>query len=677
MNRKLSIVFLLLIQCSISVAQNYIYSVTTGTAWSREVYPKEEQEQREAMRKGQPLPGAPNFGETFRLITYTYNKSNTYNDSIFYNLSHQEWIGMFKRRAFKYSHFYTQNNKVLDELKAYFSQDNVPDAAYDSLFFYTRNMYHRNINDIFLYEQLLNILLPHYEEQQDIDHLIFCYMCSGLYNYQCARMGDKEARLRSERYYHKVLNLKDQFTHFADPLNRFYFIAAYANLAILHTQAGNISLTESLHLTQSVKKTFNTPEAQQIFRSDSLLTAFATWSFDLFRLRGIATYISQNLNNTALRDQLYQAYKDFKDENNNDFASLKNRYYAKLPYDDYLIEAYMGHISWNEAYSKLEAELLVDPELKLQANNEPGMKINYLNNLFETTITILDRSTLTYHEKRARVTGMLTRMLRFISHYPHSRYPFEKGMILANIAQKAELLQYLDSKERQELLFRLIVLEQPTTYVHVMMVAALAESLTAKMIDRQPEFFLSLPNISSVKDVQQHKDSLLDFVRQAAIYHDLGKITMPTVVNNCIRKIFNHEYNVLQLHPEKSKTFFAIDPTIKPFQDIALGHHKWYNGDGYPASFKNRESPYYPIICLITVCDCLDAATENIGRNYHIPKPFEKVLSEFIEDSGTRYHPQIIDFICKNKDVQEDLKKIVSDGRYDHYFKLYTGYMNK
>lgn len=676
MHKKITILLLVLLQCSVLMAQNYVYPVTSGTSWAREIYPKIERAQLQAMRESAPIPGAPNFGKIFKQITYTYNKSSVYNDSIFFNLSQEEWLNMFGRRASNFAQFYDDNNKAIDELKNYFSQDNVPEAAYDSLYFYTRRMFHHNDNDVFLIEDLMNILLPHYEEKQDMEHLIFCYTCAGMYHFQCARMGDREAALRSEIAYHKVMNMRNQFANFKDPLNHYYFISDYVNLAIMHTQAGNASLQESLNLTQNIKKIYSTPEVQEIFKADSLLNAYAEWSLDLFSLRGITIYISQGWKGERMKNQLYTAYKAFKTKIDNDFNSLNNRYYAKLPYDDLLIEAFMGNIPWEEAHIKARDMFIADPDLELGNNQYTPIKIGYLNNLFETTVELLSRSSASAEIKRAANKRMLARILDLISHYEHSRYPFEKGMILANIAQKEEILNYLNTQERSDLIFQLIVTEQPTTYVHVTMVADLAKTLAAKMIEKKPEFFIGVPGLMTSEDVVQQKDSLLNFIYQAAIFHDLGKITMPTVVNNCIRKIFDHEHDILTLHPQKSLPFFDIDPSISTYQDIALGHHKWYNGKGYPATFDHRNSAYFSIIGIVTVCDCLDAATENIGRNYHHPKPFETVLKEFIADIGTRYDPNIINLIRSDKQLQEDLKQIVSDGRNEHYYKMYRGYMS-
>lgn len=675
--RKILFSLLLLLYSSVLMSQNYIYPVTSGTSWARGVYPPLEQAKFKEMSMSAPLPGAPNFGQIFKQISDSYTKSNTYNDSIFFDLTHSEWTNMFGRRASTYAKFYEDNNKAIDQLKDYFSRDDVPEAAYDSLYFYTRVMYHHYIYDVFLFEDLINILLPHYEETHDVEHLIFCYICAGMYHFQCARMGDREAALRSEIAYHKVMNMRNHFADFKDPLNHYYFISAYVNLAVMHTQAGDASLPESLVLTQNIRKIYATPEVQQIFAKDSLLHEFANWSIDLFSLRGIATYISQGWKGERLKKQLYEAYIDFKNKIGNEFNSLNKFYYAKLPYEDLLIEAFMGHITWDEAQISIREMLAEDNDLKLGSNGHPEVQIGYLNNLFETSCYILDRSTLSFEEKQQSTKNMLNRMLDLVSHYDHSRNPFEKGMILENFARKKQILMYLNTEERRDLLFRLIVTQQPTTYVHVTMVADLAKVLTNKLIESKPQYFVGIPGINTVEDVLQNKDTLVGFIYDAAIFHDLGKINMPTVVNNCIRQITDHEHQILSLHPQKSLPFFDIDESLNNYKEIALGHHKWYNGNGYPASFNNLESYCFPIINIVTVCDCLDAATENVGRNYHHPKPFDVVLKEFISDSGTRYDPSIINLIRTDKSLQEALKQIVSDGRNDHYYKMYNGYMSK
>lgn len=656
-------------------AQDYIYSVTVGTSWARQEFPAQERAQRKALQEHPyTIEGAPQFAKTFLDFEYDYRRYNTYNDSIYFQLSHEDWIGMFKRRSLKYSQFYSKNNKSIALVKDYFTDSDVPEAAYDSLYYWTRHLLFRNTNDIFMYETLMDILLPHYEEKQDIEHLLFCYLCSGMYNYQFSRMGDKESEIRSELYFHKMMNLSDRFAKFKDPLNRYYLISAFVNLAILHAQAGNISLNECQDLAEGMQRIYASPESQSILKKDSLLNEYAKWSIDVFRYRGILNYISQGRNIPELRDQLYKSYCDVRGELGVS-DNMKNRYYAKLEYDDLLVEAFMGNISWDKAFETFNEKLAKEPDF-VKKTGVPSNKINYMYNLSESFITLLEHTSYKPEKKAKLMKNHISSLLDIVTRYEHNKYPFEKGKILSNIACNPNLLKYLNSEEKNDLIFRLIVLEQPVTYVHVSMVADLSRILAEAMIEKTPEYFVGVPGFNNVEDVAANKAVLSDLVYLSAIYHDLGKISMPTVIENCFRRLTDHEYDIIKLHPEKSRQFFAIDESLKPYLDVALGHHKWYDGDGYPASFKNRKSPYFPIICLVALCDCMDAATENIGRNYHTPKSFETVMDEFNSLMGEQFHPALLKFINSEPDVHAKMKQIVSDGRYDNYYKLYQRYMS-
>lgn len=666
---------LLILSATSLLAQDYIYSVTVGTSWARELFPQQEKAQRAYLEQHPlELEGAPNFANIFLDFEHDYRYYNSYNDSIFFHLSHSEWIDMFKRRAMAYSQMYTKNNRAIASVKDYFTDDDIPEAAYDSLYYWTRHLFFRNANDMFFFEQLMDILLPHYEETQDIEHLVFCYLCTGMYNYQCSRMGDKESKMRSELYFHKIMNLAERFDSFTDPLNRYYLISAYVNLAVLHAQSNSVSLNESRELANSMKKLFAMPENQELLRKDSLLNEYAKWSVDLFRYRGILTYFSHGNKIPELRDYLYEEYCNVREEVG--LTNLKNRYYGKLDYDDLLIEAFMGNMPWDDAFKTFSEKLDNDPELQ-KKTGVPAIKINYLYNLFESFTTLLEHTTYPEEQKAAIMKERVSEVLDMISRYEHDKYPFEKGEILANIACKPILLKYLTAQEKEDLIFRLIVVEQPVTYVHATMVADLSRVLTEALIDKKPEFFIGVPGIETTEDVKLNRTSLTEYTYQAAIFHDLGKISMPTIINNSFRRLTEHEYDIIQLHPDKSRQFLTIDPSLKQYQDIALGHHKWYDGEGYPAKFKNRKSPYFPIICIVSLCDCMDAATENIGRNYHTPRSFEDVMKEFEELSGEQFHPELIDFIKSDSYTYKRMKLVVDDGRYDNYYKLYMRYMDQ
>ena len=110
-------------------------------------------------------------------------------------------------------------------------------------------------------------------------------------------------------------------------------------------------------------------------------------------------------------------------------------------------------------------------------------------------------------------------------------------------------------------------------------------------------------------------------------------------------------------------------------KELLNGHHKFYNGKGgYPADFDNTASPERMMIDLITLCDCLDAATDCYGRNYHQAKTIEQVLSEFERDSGVRYHPDLVRFLRNSPALIQELQTVAGEKRLEIDYQTYQKY---
>ena len=114
------------------------------------------------------------------------------------------------------------------------------------------------------------------------------------------------------------------------------------------------------------------------------------------------------------------------------------------------------------------------------------------------------------------------------------------------------------------------------------------------------------------------------------------------IIDTQLRPLFDSEFKLICEHPGKGAKLLDFDEDFRQFRDIAWGHHKFYNGKGgYPANFDNTSSPDRIMIDLITRCDCLDAATDSLGRNYRRAKTVHQVAQEFVRDAGTRYNPDL------------------------------------
>lgn len=150
---------------------------------------------------------------------------------------------------------------------------------------------------------------------------------------------------------------------------------------------------------------------------------------------------------------------------------------------------------------------------------------------------------------------------------------------------------------------------------------------------------------------------------------------MLTIIETQHRPLSDDEFFIIRNHPSKGAEYLSIDPDLARFKDITNGHHKFYNGKGgYPADFDNTASPERMMIDLITLCDCLDAATDCYGRNYHQAKTVEQVLSEFERDSGVRYHPDLVRFLRNSPALIQELQTVAGEKRLEIDYQTYQKY---
>ena len=69
------------------------------------------------------------------------------------------------------------------------------------------------------------------------------------------------------------------------------------------------------------------------------------------------------------------------------------------------------------------------------------------------------------------------------------------------------------------------------------------------------------------------------------------------------------------------------------------------------------------MIDLITLSDCLDAATDNLGRNYQRAKKVSAVLEEFAAGSGTRYNPDLVHLLLTDAHLNARLCNLAGPER--------------
>ncbi len=237
------------------------------------------------------------------------------------------------------------------------------------------------------------------------------------------------------------------------------------------------------------------------------------------------------------------------------------------------------------------------------------------------------------------------------------------------------LKEYIDVEgdiSLETVTLKLIGASHPPTYVHSLNVADLSECLTKYLLEIEPERFIGFLDCKNVKDVLSKRKEILNFAYHAALCHDFGKLLIIETIVTYGRDLLEEEYEFIRTHPKAGAMLLERNEKTKPYANIAKYHHVWYNERrGYPANEKFRKLPEKCIIDIVSVADCLDAATDSIGRCFNRGIDLEAFIDEIRTDRGTRYAPYVVD-LFENDLVINDIKVILDKGRDKNYREAYA-----
>lgn len=217
----------------------------------------------------------------------------------------------------------------------------------------------------------------------------------------------------------------------------------------------------------------------------------------------------------------------------------------------------------------------------------------------------------------------------------------------------------------------LIAAIHPTTYIHTLSVADITWTLTRHLLKDQPELFVGMQGYGTVEEVLAHRGDIEDYAYQSALCHDFGKLMIAETILTYGRDLLDDEFGFIRSHPAIGAYLLSRYPSTAAYADVAKGHHKWFDDKkGYPEDFSLQKSPYRTIIALVTCADCMDAATDSVGRSYKTGKTLDQVMEEIREESGTRYAPYLPKLLEK-PEVRKEIEAILTTGRDENYRKAF------
>ena len=211
----------------------------------------------------------------------------------------------------------------------------------------------------------------------------------------------------------------------------------------------------------------------------------------------------------------------------------------------------------------------------------------------------------------------------------------------------------------------------PPTYVHINMVARFSQCMARHLLKLRPELFIGFPDCNTVEQVIASKERILRYTYNAALCHDIGKLFIIDIISMYGRNLLDSEFEIIKKHPEIGARIAAEHCSTKDYVDVIRAHHLWYDcSHGYPSDFDTFKSPYKTIIDIVLAADCLDAATDTIGRSYNKGKSFLEYEQEVIAGSGSHYAPFLPE-LFKVPQLREDIEYLLNEGSQKQYLETF------
>jgi putative two-component system response regulator len=149
-------------------------------------------------------------------------------------------------------------------------------------------------------------------------------------------------------------------------------------------------------------------------------------------------------------------------------------------------------------------------------------------------------------------------------------------------------------------------------------------------------------------------DEQILLLRAAAPMHDVGKIATPDEILRKPGALNADERKEMERHTVVGHQILADSESelLQMAARIALTHHEWFDGNGYPRGLAGEEIPIEGRI--VAVADVFDALLSD--RPYRPAMSVEEAVRVIQEGRGTHFDPEVVDALVDHLDDAIELR---------------------
>jgi diguanylate cyclase (GGDEF)-like protein len=130
----------------------------------------------------------------------------------------------------------------------------------------------------------------------------------------------------------------------------------------------------------------------------------------------------------------------------------------------------------------------------------------------------------------------------------------------------------------------------------------------------------------------------LKMLELAALFHDIGKIGVPSEIIRKPGPLTAGERTIIRRHPEIGEQILAPVPFLQPIRRMVRACHERWDGKGYPDGLFAESIPLEARI--VFVCDAYHAMTTD--RPYRAALPETEAVRRLRRGAGKQFDPQVV-----------------------------------
>lgn len=616
------------------------------------------------------------LGSKFERLQQNYRLDLLMEDSLYMSMPEAEWTAVYERREQLIKKIKREDDQIIDQIFGYFRSggDHIHAYQYDTLLAQAGRFY-RLTQDAFITDHLVSLALPYYKKTGDREHLFQCEAVMGLSLTQIAREGNSEEYFNAIDYMNRATDYG--FSHYRE----FRHAESYDYITRLYQ--------ELLHPRWLEQRKQTIDEAYARYRELQELGLWlkenpdravserirqrvdmSYYDFEHNTLEYLMSDKSPSQSDPAIKllTKFYKKHHDLKVELNDLFHTDNYHISPKAAVQYNKVLHYTGLSSPLQTFLAIDS---VYQSVKATGNIEPHL-IDLISYIKDAAYYLDITDELTEQEKEQYALSYLQDMMGYSKRARSVRRQSKLYDQLEAIVVNPYFYERFSGDNRNDLILNLLIKSDAEIYIHSTLVTWIGWNMMEVLATQKPALLVGLLGCSTPEQVLAHNLDFHEYFWNACLTHDLGLNRMSPTTNLHYRSLSSHECQLLRNHLAHGASIIRIDTYHARFYDQAIGHHKWYNGRGFPDSFDNISSPYRIINDLLAICDFLEGGADLPAEG--VPADYDERLRMLRQQAGTRFNPELVEMFFGHEGLRIRTRQICTDQKLQLRYDVYKEY---